>query len=317
VPSAPNPVASGAGSIVFIKADDVWLAAPDGSAARQLTHDGSQTGYHDPSQAPDGSIFVLQGRSQLVRLDRSSGTPLGAAVTLPTLENGAEGLTVAPDGAHVAYTTTGYGTEVDPRFGTPTGTFIYGGTDVATPDGTSVPNAAIPSAVFPSWINATDLAVADGVKVYFDRVGQAPQVWVDKSEGCLIDLDCPPGQAAAANLSDPAVSRDGTLLAYISKPYYGDGGRFIARVTSAPPAAPTDMCLLAGQQNHSDPGSFAPDGRAIAYDDTMFDPNTFESSTGQGIYVLTLDLNSADCGAARAVLAIPGGAQPDWGPLAP
>jgi hypothetical protein len=312
------PASAGDGSIVFVKAGDVWIAAPDGTQGRQLTHDGAQTGYHDPAQSPDGTIFALHGDSTVVRLDRASGNAMGAPLTLTTLENGAEGLTVSPDGTHFAYTTTGFGKIVDPRFGTPTGAFIYGGTDVADLTGTSVANAAMPEMIFPTWVDASTIAVSDGVKLYLDTLGSAPQTWLDASNGCLTDFDCPENGAPAANVTSPSFSRAGNLVAYVLEPYYGtSGGRVIAHVDAQHAQPPAAACTLTGQQNFSDPGSFSADGSSFAYDDTTFDPSTLESTVGQGIYVLDLDVSKADCGVSTAKLVLPGGAQPDWSPLAP
>jgi hypothetical protein len=149
-------------------------------------------------------------------------------------------------------------------------------------------------------------------------VGAEPQAWLDLSNGCLTDIDCPTGQSPAANVGHPQVSRDGALIAYTISPYYGTGaGRAIASLDGSPPALPKVRCVLPGQDSFSDPGSFAPDHGAFAYDDTTFDPNTLDSTTGQGIWVVQLDLTAGDCGASAAKLAIPGGAQPEWGPLAP
>jgi hypothetical protein len=316
-PSTANSADNGAGSIAYIKDGNVWLAAPDGSSAHPLTTDGEQNGYHDPSQAPDGTIYALQGSSTVVAIDRRTGANAATPVTLVTLENGAEGLSVAPDGAHYAYTTTGFGTTVDPRFGTPNGAFIYGGTDVATVDGTSVPDAAIAGAVFPTWLDAITLVVSDGTKLYDRVVGVQPDTWLDLSNGCLIAVDCPAGESAAANLTDPSISRDGKMISAVVKPYYGDGGRLVGTIDAPPPAVPGSTCMLPGQQDYSDPGTFAPDSSAFAYDDTVFDPDTLTSISGQGIYVVELDLTSSDCGASAAELVIPGGAQPDWGAMAP
>ncbi|HEY7025361.1 MAG TPA: hypothetical protein VH371_10420 [Candidatus Limnocylindrales bacterium] len=312
-----NAAANGTGSIVYIKAGDVWLASPDGSDARQLTTDGARSGYHDPTQAADGTILALQGPSTLVALDRSSGAQIRPPVTLPVLENGAEGLVVSPDAAHISYTTTGFGKTVDPRFGTPNGAFIYGGTDVATPDGRSLPNAAVAGAIFPEWVDATTLVMSDGTRLYLDPVGGQPSVWLDLSNGCLTDVGCPADQGPAANLTDPAISADDRVISAVYKPYYGDGGRLVGRLDASPPSDPASTCVLPGQENFSDPGSFAPGDSAFAYDDTSFDPNTLTSTAGQGIHVLELDLGANDCGASSSQLVIAGGAQPEWGPLAP
>jgi hypothetical protein len=115
----------------------------------------------------------------------------------------------------------------------------------------------------------------------------------------------------------PTASRDGRVLAYTDRPFFGPAGRRIATVEAPPPAPPADRCLIPGQEHHADAGSFAPDGSAFAHDDTVFDPDLFETVVGQGIFVMDIDLDAADCGLSSARLIIPGGAQPDWGPAAP
>jgi hypothetical protein len=309
-------MASSSGSIVYVLDGDIWIAAPDGSAARQLTRDGTTEAYHDPSQADDGSIFALRGNSTLVHLDRA-GQPIGSPVSLITLENGAGGLAGSPDGQHIAYVTTGFGTEIDPRFGTPVGTFIYGGTDVATPDGMSVPGAALASMLYPGWLGNDRLVLADGVNVYTASVGAEAETWITRDEGCLIEFDCPSGDPAQASLSIPAVNRNGTVLAYNTNPFFGPGGRVMAELEAAPPAAPVDRCLVEAHVSFNDTGSFRPDGGAYAFDDAQFDRDTFEETEATGVYVMDVDLGAPDCGASAARLIAAGGSQPDWGPAAP
>lgn len=320
---SPAPSVNGsasAGSVVYILDANVWLSASDGSGARPLTTDGADSdNYHDPSQADDGTIWVVKGASALYHLDRS-GRALATAVTLPTLEHGAEGVAVSPDDRYIAYTTVGTGQYVDPRFGTPTGTFLYGGTDVANPDGTSVPGAVMANLLYPSWAGATSLILADGVDLYFDSVtgsAAAPQKWLTVQDGCLTDFDCPEGQEAAASLSNPTISDDGIVVAYSYKPYFGEGGRRMSSATGGVPAQPETRCLIESTTGYTDNGSLNSDASLFVYDDTAFDSTTFETTVGQGIWAFDVDLDAADCGASAATLIVPGGSQPDWGPMTP
>lgn len=172
VPPATAPGGSTDHRLVYIQGNNVWIAAPDGTDSRPLTTDGTDSDrYHDPSWSGDGTIVALRGSRTLVHLDRV-GQSLAAPASLIALENGVEGLAVAPDGARVAYVTTGFGTEVDPRFGTPSGTFIYGGMDVAGLDGTSVPGAAAAGFLYPDWLDAEHLVGSDGNELFLDTVGQ-------------------------------------------------------------------------------------------------------------------------------------------------
>lgn len=320
--ATPLPTAStgtgAAGSLVYIAGNNIWLAAPDGSGARQLTADGVQgNAYHAPAQSDDGRIFALRGSRMFIQLDRQ-GRPLAEPVRLITLENGAEALAVAPDGTRVAYVTTGYGREIDPRFGTPSGTFLYGGMDVATLDGTSIEGAAASSLLYPDWVDNGQIVGADGVDLFVDDAGQSePQRWVSYDDGCLIAFDCPAGKEAAASLSTPVVSGNGRVLAYSYKPYFGPAGRRMASLGAAPPALPSTRCVVPGQENYADPGTFAQDGSVFAYDDTNYMPETFEVVVGAGIHVFAVDLDTPDCGASSARLVIPGGSQPEWGQASP
>jgi hypothetical protein len=312
-----SPTASGKGSIVYISVFNVWVAAPDGTRARQVTTDGTEADpYHDPSQSDDSTVFVLKGSSAMHRFNHA-GRSLAAPVTLPSLENGAEGLAASPDGARAAYATVGSGTYVDPRFGTPSGTFLYGGTDIANLDGNSVDGAVLVSLLFPSWVDNSHLLASDGVDLFFDEVGPAePTTWLSLDDGCVTDFDCPPDQEASASVSTPAVSGDGHVLSYTYGPYFGPAGRRLATVTAAP-SAPETRCVMTGQEHHSDTGTFSADGSVFVYDDTRFDPDEFETVVGQGIWHLTVDLDAPDCGASTARLIVEGGSQPDWGPAAP
>jgi hypothetical protein len=313
-----TPAAGQGGSIVYVARFNVWIAGPDGSARRQLTTDGTEAnGYHDPTQSDDGSIFALRGSRTLIRLDRN-GQASAPPVSLNALENGAEGLVVSPDGTRLAYATTGFGTEIDPRFGTPAGAFLYGGTDVATADGQSIAGAAAPLLLFPEWLGDAQLIGSDGIDLYATAGGSgAPQRWLSLTEGCLIDLDCPPDEGPAANVSLPSISRDGTVLAYSYRPYFGPAGRRLATLAAPPPAPPATACLIPGQEQYQDPGSFAADASSFVFDDTTFDPTQLLTTPGKGIYVMAVNLRAADCGAASARLVIEGGLQPEWGPAAP
>jgi hypothetical protein len=320
VPStSPVVTPADAGSIAYVYENNVWLALPDGGAARQLTTDGTpDQPYREPIQVADGSILVFHGPSEVDHLDRS-GTAVGAPVPLPTLENGADSLAVSPDGQHMAYVTTGFGQQIDPRFGTPSGTFIYGGMDVAMLDGTSVPGTAVPSVVFPTWLDTRTIAASNGTDLVIDTLdghGNQPATWLSQADGCLVDLDCPSPGLPAASFSQPVASLAGTRLAYAYAPYYGQGGRQIAAVANHSDP-PMPLCLIPTDGTQQDPGTFSPDGSSFAWDDSSMDQTTLEELPGKGIWVLRIDASEPDCGVAKAILAIPDGSQPNWSSFAP
>jgi hypothetical protein len=270
--------------------------------------------YRDPTQSDAGVILALRGHASMYRFGRD-GRELAPPVQLAALENGTEGLAVSADGSQVAYVTTGTGTQIDPRWGTPTGIFLYGGTDVADIQGTPVEGGIGPNLLYPDWAAGDRLVVGDGSDLYTYAIGDdAATVWVSFRDGCVTDFDCPDGQEAYASLKEPVLSPDGRLLVYNYAPFFGDAGRRVSTLTGPPPAPVTTACLIPGQEHHAIPPTFAPDGSSLAFDDVVFDPATFETTEGQGIRVMEVDIRASDCGLSSARLVLPGGSQPDWGP---
>lgn len=94
-----------ADSIVFIKDGNVWLTSPDGAKSYAVTSDG---GYSSPSQADDGTIAALQGKS-FVRMDpsgRQLNAPVAGMGTPPVPANdffGPYEPRISPDGKRIAY----------------------------------------------------------------------------------------------------------------------------------------------------------------------------------------------------------------------
>ena len=89
-----------AGSIVFIKDSNVWIANDDGTGQRQVTGDGTaDDAYSAPSQADDGTIVALKDNYKIHRM-RQNGEPLNEPFTPPA--GRATELALAPDGAKIA-----------------------------------------------------------------------------------------------------------------------------------------------------------------------------------------------------------------------
>ena len=98
------PAAASADSIVYTKNNDVWLARPDGSGARPLTHGG---GYQSPTQANDGTILAQRG-TRFVRLDRAGRTLATLSSVLTDAPVGVNAVgpfdpRISPDGTKLAY----------------------------------------------------------------------------------------------------------------------------------------------------------------------------------------------------------------------
>jgi hypothetical protein len=100
------PAPALAGSILFVRAGDVWISTPDGTTERQLTVGG---GFASPSMADDGTIVALRGRT-FVRL-RPDGAPVGMPLDAVggdwIVGGGPYDARVSPDGLKVAYWFTG------------------------------------------------------------------------------------------------------------------------------------------------------------------------------------------------------------------
>lgn len=96
------------GSIVFIRAGDVWLSSPDGSRVARVTRN---RGWSSPSQSVSGTIVALRRRA-LVRLTRR-GRTVGSPVPLIGTKKRSSGnllvaagpfdLRVSPNGRLAAY----------------------------------------------------------------------------------------------------------------------------------------------------------------------------------------------------------------------
>ncbi len=311
--TATAAAAAPTGSIVYIKDFNVWLMSPDAAINRQLTTDGTEADpYQHPSQTDAGAIFVSRGITgeQLVQLDRS-GNPQGAPAQLRILNRGAEHHDVSRDGTRVLFQTSGAGQIIDPVSGNPVGVSLSSAVDVATVDGTPVDGAFVANYFWPSWVDNDTLLVDDAQNgVYVHRIGEPPpELWLS-APGCLQVINCPPGETPAF-VGYAHLSPDAQQVAYSFDPTDGtEGGLRLATMDGAPPAAPTDRCLAPGLAAMQHGYQWAPDGSAIAYDGLSI------RSEATGINVMSVDLDAPDCGASTAQLLVPGGVQPDWGPVA-
>src|SRR5690606_12017696 len=104
-----TPAAAPAGTLVFIKNHNVWMARGDGSGQVQITKDGTaDDDYSMPSMPRAGVVAAIRGDSQIVHT-KTDGTRVGAwdAKTLfPVCEaiyQDTTSLDISPDGAKAAY----------------------------------------------------------------------------------------------------------------------------------------------------------------------------------------------------------------------
>jgi hypothetical protein len=289
--AAAAPAAHADGSLTYAKDGNVFLSAPDGSGATQLTRDG---GYAWPSQADDGTVVAVRqteenGRKprRLHRMDRS-GTPLNPPVETVPVDNsfyiGPLAPKVSPDGALVAYHYFYTGPISDstlPR------------TSISHADRNTV-NGEITSTLgsyfTPSWLQ-------DGRLLAFYAAERTYQVDIWNRDDTVTNWFADP--EVAPLLTDGEVSRDGTRMAAL-----GNGGLRLYELDGPPPAQPRLRCVITGFTGEVHDPTWSPDGRALAWEE------------GDGIHVAQLPDLSACAGAARP-LVVPGGTDPDWGVAGP
>ena len=98
---------AGASSIVYVKANSIWVVGPDGKHPTKLTSGGRK--FASPSQADNGTIVALGDDNHLYRFNHS-GKPIGKPVATWLGLGGGQGFAgpyrvrVSPDGSKVAFT---------------------------------------------------------------------------------------------------------------------------------------------------------------------------------------------------------------------
>lgn len=293
-PRSPGAAASvpRAGSLVFVRDHDVWVARGDGSSPRRVTSDGTYAKpYRSPTQAANGTIVASHG-SVIVRM-RPSGRVLNLLDPHPLKDSAGHDMdgtptnvAVSPDGSLVAYTFSAYScppaASCDTRFAT-----AYTRADRLTDPaahGTTYGDA-------PSWIGNHRTVQGGGSfsEVNLHELGGAPQRWFRDS-----DINSP-----ATDLSDPDVSPDGTYVAAVRG--YDEATQIIWYAVSgdvrsgAAPGVPTPLCETSKERGITSPTWSATSDRLA-----------WTESTG-----VWLKESPADC-SAQPRLVIPGATEPSF-----
>jgi hypothetical protein len=290
---------AGADSIVYVKDGNVWLANPDGSGRYQVTSDGTAAQpWRSPSQADDGTIAAGFG-NEIVRM-RQNGEVLSRIDPTALLDSAGDpvdgppiGVSISPDGTRIAYTMADYACPVAADCDTRTVT-AYTAADHLTP-ATAGGTTYLRN---PSWVtNSRTLQFGGyGHQVDIHDFGAAADVhWFDDADVV--------GQAAATDLGDGELNRQGTRLALIRG--YGDEasvGWFAVQgdALGGLPPTPAPLCFSSADRGIHGP-TWSPDGASVAFADP------------EGIWVKPA---ADDCESPQPALMIPGGSQPDWGPAA-
>ncbi|GAB2487037.1 hypothetical protein GCM10027265_43190 [Jatrophihabitans fulvus] len=249
------------GTLVFVRHYNVWIARADGTRARALTTNGTYAAaWSTPSQADTG--VVVAARRGLIYRMTPSGRVLNT-IDPPPLKNSVghwmdgtpANVAVSPDGRLIAYTHALF--ECPPaalcstRFAT-----AYTAADHLTPP----QRHDITEFDSPSWIG-NDRTVQGGgqlAEINLDDVDGTHRHWFRDSEI----------QNGWDDLSDPAVSRDGTLVATIAG--WGTSKAVLWSRVNGPvrggttPRLPTPLCETNVEKDLAGP-AFSADGHTLAW----------------------------------------------------
>jgi hypothetical protein len=277
-----------AGTIVYIKDYNVWIARGDGSGARALTTDGTMPfPYGAPSQS-DAGIVVASYNKKIIRM--TQGGRVLNTIDPPSLHTGSDDdidgtpidLAISPDGARIAYTFS----QVMCSGGNPCSATGYTAASKYSPAGT-------PTYFWdPSWVSNTRTLQTGGwgSQVQLHDITAQPVHWFDDHQ-----LHSP-----STDVGDTELSPDGRHLAAI-RGYGQDTAMVWYDVTGSAkegprPGLPELFCGIP-EAGISGP-TWAPDSDSLAWqeDDGIW--------TKSGVDI---------CEATQRLL-IPGGSEPDWSP---
>jgi hypothetical protein len=264
-PSSASAAAPG-GSLVFIKGGNVWLSAPDGSGQQQVSRGG---GFSSPSMSDDGTIAALKGDDLVVM--KANGTAIaqrelpdlffeGSCSTVhvtPPLE-----AVISPDGDHLAWSQL--------RTSNCGGRLVVDDLTAITATGRATLDGPY-LGYDPAWVGNDKIAVDDEAVVHLVPVGHGQPKgisWFD-----AYDL----WDTYAADLNTPAISRDGSRVAYLADDYQLekvlDHATTGNPVTGNNPGVPSrdDVCAAQAGVERPDDGPilddlmFSPDGTALVH----------------------------------------------------
>jgi Tol biopolymer transport system component len=285
-----------ADSIAYVKAHNVWIAEPDGSAQHQVTRDGTADWpYRSPSQADDGTIAAAHG-TDLVRLAQN-GTVLSRFDPPDSTDSAGQligghpsHVALSPDGHRIAYTYVHANCPPGVSCGTRAVTLVSH-SDRPTPPETfgrvHLSN--------PSWAGNDRLLVFGGFlrQVNHWTPGQPAEThWFDDKDlfGIENSTDLGDGELGADRFAAVRGYGDSTHLMFYKATGFG--------------GAPAYACNT-GNESTLDSPTWSPDGTRIAF------------AHKDGVEVLPLPSVEPDCpGASSGTVVLPGASEPDWGPAA-
>ncbi|WGX95964.1 hypothetical protein [Nocardioides sp. L-11A] len=295
-PAPATAAPSNAGTIVYLKGYDVYVARPDGTGERRITTDGTAAEpWVSPSAADNGTVVAARGTS-IVRMDQW-GTFLNSFDPPDLWDSAAETIggridhvVVSPDGSRVAYT---YEHHTCPRYGGPCRlrwtTAISASTGLT--DARQYGFAYYPD---PSWVTGSRLVTGgdtDDLNMFDPGVSQ--NAWF---------YDAQPNVTDPHNLFEPTISRDGTMMATVRgegaeqhiASWQLNGDILRGPVGPGRPEIWPDLACKWLDSGSSSP-TFSPDSTSLAWAD------------GAGVWAVEDPLDCND-----ATLVIPGASAPHW-----
>jgi len=243
-----------AGSVVFVRDANVWVAAPDGSGARRLTTDGTAAHpYAWPSEDDAGHVVAIRG-SEIVTVDQW-GTVLHRYAHPLAQTGNIVWSSVSPDGKNILYGLFAESNVCD-QFGCgleSLNSVEY--VDVASVRLTSRWPSE-PYVVSGSWVTSTRTVLdSEESDVRYQDPGQDPVLWY---RDCTYTdpSGCPASPDAELWHAFPTVSRQGDRYASVVYDQgIGSSDRYMTILNlmdtsgfaaSGTPAAPTVRCYLRG-----------------------------------------------------------------------
>lgn len=311
-PAQPADAAPPDGTIVYIQDHNVWLAKLDGSGRHQVTHGGSAAAPYDgPSMSDQGLIAVQRGSSIEVlqqngavvnRLSPPSSFIEGSCSTMsvtPALEP-----TISPDGSKIAY----YQVRLSNCAGSLKTDALATVVDTL-PSGPGTYEVVIGSS--PAWVTNDRLVLRQGGSVTLFPLGYGDPDGIDWFSSTDVCDDC------YNDLLDPAVSRDGSLVAVGIDAVWDEAtGQSLGYLgvlpttgdprSATPPSLPGEGCFGAAAEPRPDDGpildsiTLSADGSAIVYRE------------GADIWVNTAVIGN--CAASTGNMVIAGASDPYWSP---
>jgi len=282
-----------AGSILFIKDYNVWIARGDGSGQRAVTTGGSFANpWVSPSQSDSGLVVVIRGNliyqmNQWGRVTKTMDPPPLKNSAGQMMDGPLVNAAVAPDGRRIAYT---YTKETCPIGASCFIRSVTGYTDSAE----LTPPQKYGSTFFdhPSWVTNTRTLVNGGYLSQMnlhDLGGAEASYWFDDEQIY--------GPENSTDLGNAEVTRDGTKLAAV-RGYDADQQiiwyRVVGDARTGEPGLPEPMCWTEKGAGVTNP-TWSPDGTALAIEQ----PQGIEIARGV-----------ATC--TDITMAIRGGSEPSW-----